>query len=161
MRNLLTDIFTKYENSEFYKKRLIKNLKPSICPGVKSQDELIFSLNKYFDFVTVNINEVDRIFWEISMLGNLCNKDLNDLDFKIYKIINNSRSNLIYENENWDKFIVFESSNDFFISNSQIVQLIILVELGVSKSDYRMETPELINYLRIYNEYKKVFKNQK
>ena len=47
--NIAANLSLKYENSEFYKNKLIKRYKPLITPGVKSQDELIISLEKHFD----------------------------------------------------------------------------------------------------------------
>ena len=47
--NIAANLSLKYENSEFYKNKLIKRYKPLITPGVKSQEELIISLEKHFD----------------------------------------------------------------------------------------------------------------
>lgn len=42
--NIAANLSLKYENSEFYKNKLVKRYKPLITPGVKSQDELIILL---------------------------------------------------------------------------------------------------------------------
>ena len=83
--NIAANLSLKYENSEFYKNKLIKRYKPLITPGVKSQNELI----------------------------------------------------------------IFEEHNNFFISNSQIVEMLLIIKEGVSAEDYENETPEFLNYIRV------------
>lgn len=63
--NIAANLSLKYENSEFYKNKLIKRYKPLITPGVKSQEELIISLEKHFDLEltdkAVTYDEFDMI----------------------------------------------------------------------------------------------------
>ena len=62
--NIAANLSLKYENSEFYKNKLIKRYKPLITPGVKSQDELIISLEKHFDLELTDKAVMSKTFLE-------------------------------------------------------------------------------------------------
>ena len=47
--NIAANLSLKYENSEFYKNKLIKRYKPLITPGEKSQHEHIITQEKHID----------------------------------------------------------------------------------------------------------------
>ena len=63
--NIAANLSLKYENSEFYKNKLIKRYKPLITPGVKSQDELIISLEKHFDLELTDKAVMSKTFLEL------------------------------------------------------------------------------------------------
>lgn len=154
MMNLYIKAVTKYENSIYFKNRLIKKYKQMIAPGINTQEEIILSLKKQFDLIEINKNSVSKVFWKVAVLDNLNNKQSTNLDFKVYKIINNLKSKELYNDENEDILVIFESYNDYFISNSQAMQQLLILEKGISEQDYISNSDVLINYLRIYRNYK-------
>ena len=124
--NIAANLSLKYENSEFYKNKLIKRYKPLITPGVKSQDELIISLEKHFDLELTDKAVMSKTFLELCVMGNIDCDEPDMIDFEIYRVVRNSKSEALYACEKYnldddDIFIIFEEHNNFFISNSQIV----------------------------------------
>lgn len=154
MMNLYIKAVTKYENSIYFKNRLIKKYKRMIVPGINTQEKIILSLKKQFDLIEINKNSVSKVFWKVAVVDNLNNKHSTNLDFKVYKLINNLKSKEIYNDEKEDILVIFESYNDYFISNSQAMQQLLILEKGISEQDYRSNSDVLINYLRIYKNYK-------
>lgn len=154
MMNLYIKAVTKYENSIYFKNRLIKKYKRMIVPGINTQEKIILSLKKQFDLIEINKNSVSKVFWKVAVVDNLNNKQSTNLDFKVYKLINNLKSKEIYNDEKEDILVIFESYNDYFISNSQAMQQLLILEKGISEQDYRSNSDVLINYLRIYKNYK-------
>ena len=152
--NLYIKAVTKYENSIYFKNRLIKKYKRMIVPGINTQEKIILSLKKQFDLIEINKNSVSKVFWKVAVVDNLNNKQSTNLDFKVYKLINNLKSKEIYNDEKEDILVIFESYNDYFISNSQAMQQLLILEKGISEQDYRSNSDVLINYLRIYKNYK-------
>lgn len=154
MMNLYIKAVTKYENSIYFKNRLIKKYKRMIVPGINTQEKIILSLKKQFDLIEINKNSVSKVFWKVAVVDNLNNKQSTNLDFKVYKLINNLKSKEIYNDEKEDILVIFESYNDYFISNSQAMQQLLILEKGISEQDYISNSDVLINYLRIYKNYK-------
>lgn len=152
--NLYIKAVTKYENSIYFKNRLIKKYKRMIVPGINTQEKIILSLKKQFDLIEINKNSVSKVFWKVAVVDNLNNKQSTNLDFKVYKLINNLKSKEIYNDEKEDILVIFESYNDYFISNSQAMQQLLILEKGISEQDYISNSDVLINYLRIYKNYK-------
>lgn len=151
--NIAANLSLKYENSEFYKNKLIKRYKPLITPGVKSQDELIISLEKHFDLELTDKAVMSKTFLELCVMGNIDCDEPDMIDFEIYRVVRNSKSEALYACEKYDLddddiFIIFEEHNNFFISNSQIVEMLLIIKEGVSAEDYENETPEFLNYIR-------------
>ena len=152
--NIAANLSLKYENSEFYKNKLIKRYKPLITPGVKSQDELIISLEKHFDLEQTDKAVMSKTFLELCVMGNIDCDEPDMIDFEIYRVVRNSKSEALYACEKYDLddddiFIIFEEHNNFFISNSQIVEMLLIIKEGVSAEDYENETPEFLNYIRV------------
>lgn len=151
--NIAANLSIKFENSEFYKNKLIKRYKPLITPGVKSQDELIVSLEKHFDLEETDKAVMSKTFLELCVMGNIDCDEPDMLDFQIFKVVKNEKSEALYACEKYDLddddiFIIFEEHNNFFISNSQIVEMLLIIKEGISLEDYENETPEFINYIR-------------
>ena len=129
--NIAANLSLKYENSEFYKNKLIKRYKPLITPGVKSQDELIISLEKHFDLELTDKAVMSKTFLELCVMGNIDCDEPDMIDFEIYRVVRNSKSEALYACEKYDLddddiFIIFEEHNNFFISNSQIVEMLLI-----------------------------------
>ena len=84
--NIAANLSLKYENSEFYKNKLIKRYKPLITPGVKSQDELIISLEKHFDLELTDKAVMSKTFLELCVMGNIDCDEPDMIDFEIYRV---------------------------------------------------------------------------
>lgn len=152
--NIAANLSIKFENSEFYKNKLIKRYKPLITPGVKSQEELIVSLEKHFDLEETDKAVMSKSFLELCVMGNIDCDEPDMIDFQIFKVVRNEKSEALYACEQYDLddndiFIIFEENNNFFISNSQIVEMLLIIKEGISDEDYENETPEFINYIRV------------
>lgn len=150
--NIFDHLAVKYENSDFYRNKIIKRYKPLITPGVKSQDELIVSLEKHFDLEESETATVTKSFLELCVYGNINCDNPEMLDFQIFKVVRNEKSAVLYACEEEDLlgediYIIFEEHNNFFISNSQIVEMLLIIKEGVTEEDYEEETPEFYNYL--------------
>ena len=85
--NIAANLSLKYENSEFYKNKLIKRYKPLITPGVKSQDELIISLEKHFDLELTDKAVMSKTFLELCVMGNIDCDEPDMIDFEIYRVV--------------------------------------------------------------------------
>ena len=81
--NIAANLSLKYENSEFYKNKLIKRYKPLITPGIKSQDELIISLEKHFDLELTDKAVMSKTFLELCVMGNIDCDEPDMIDFEI------------------------------------------------------------------------------
>lgn len=159
---LYTKIKTKYENSELYKKKLIKKYKAIIKPGYKTQDEILKLLKNKFDLVEITVNDISDSFWECCVISNFNN--VSDLHFSIYKVLYNDRSKKIYKNtpelccNELDEFIflVFEQSSEYFISNSNVLTSMMILERGISEYDYINNTPSFVFYLKMLDNIKRI-----
>lgn len=109
--NIAANLSLKYENSEFYKNKLIKRYKPLITPGVKSQDELIISLEKHFDLELTDKAVMSKTFLELCVMGNIDCDEPDMIDFEIYRVVRNSKSEALYACEKYDL-----DDDDIFIS---------------------------------------------
>ncbi len=144
--NIAANLSLKYENSEFYKNKLIKRYKPLITPGVKSQDELIISLEKHFDLELTDKAVMSKTFLELCVMGNIDCDEPDMIDFEIYRVVRNSKSEALYACEKYDLddddiFIIFEEHNNFFISNSQIVRCCLSSKRVFLPRTMRMKLP--------------------
>ena len=81
--NIAANLSLKYENSEFYKNKLIKRYKPLITPGIKSQDELIISLEKHFDLELTDKAVMSKTFLELCVMGNIDCDEPDMIDFAV------------------------------------------------------------------------------
>ena len=90
--NIAANLSLKYENSEFYKNKLIKRYKPLITPGVKSQDELIISLEKHFDLELTDKAVMSKTFLELCVMGNIDCDEPDMIDFEIYRVVSIQRA---------------------------------------------------------------------
>lgn len=108
--NIAANLSLKYENSEFYKNKLIKRYKPLITPGVKSQDELIISLEKHFDLELTDKAVMSKTFLELCVMGNIDCDEPDMIDFEIYRVVRNSKSEALYACENMTSMMTIFSS---------------------------------------------------
>ena len=97
---------------------------------------------------------MSKTFLELCVMGNIDCDEPDMIDFEIYRVVRNSKSEALYACEKYDLddddiFIIFEEHNNFFISNSQIVEMLLIIKEGVSAEDYENETPEFLNYIRV------------
>lgn len=97
---------------------------------------------------------MSKTFLELCVMGNIDCDEPDMIDFEIYRVVRNSKSEALYACEKYDLddddiFIIFEEHNNFFISNSQIVEMLLIIKEGVSAEDYENETSEFLNYIRV------------
>ena len=157
---------TKFENSKFYQKRLIKKYKPKLNVGINDFDKIIKLLSNEFDLSKISEDDVDSIFWQHAVLGDFSESESNSLEFKIFKIRRNEKSIELYKyaegtseiiDDNDNIIIVFEESTSFMTSNCNKILRKMLILHGVSEFDYNNETPLFIWYLRELDSYIKEF----
>lgn len=161
-----TRLYLLYENSNFYKKRIISKYKHLIKPGEHTCEEIISSIKEKYDLKKISENQVDNVFWEYSVMRNLsadceyndCKCD--DFEFYIYQVEQNEKSEKLYDLEDKNLIdekngivFVMEKTTGYIVCNSQQLNLLLLLEKGIALDDYINETPVFYNYLLIYKEY--------
>lgn len=154
---------------------LMKKYKHKITPGEKSVEELIDFLKGKVDIVETATTELDQSFYEYYIIGNVVrgtNENLiaNELNFIIYKVLKNNRSNPYYqcyvpnirnpenpENlknpEDAPIYVVFEKRTRRIYTNSNRLRLELYIERGVSQYDYDNDTDLLHSYLFYLHSY--------
>lgn len=123
-------------------------------PWCKVTGRAYHSLEKHFDIELTDKAVMSKTFLELCVMGNIDCDEPDMIDFEIYRVVRNSKSEALYACEKYDLddddiFIIFEEHNNFFISNSQIVEMLLIIKEGVSAEDYENETPEFLNYIRV------------
>jgi len=157
-------------DSEEYKKKIIKEYKSKIIPGIKNFHSLIKDLKEKIDLLEVVSRDIDKIFWVYGVMEKVKTmpKHLDHLIFKIFKVINNSKSRNLYRyaynsgelETNKSIFIVFEKSTRLMVSNCTKLNCKLVLYKGISKYDYENNTPCLIYYLTSLKSYLEIYKNQ-
>lgn len=147
---------------------LMKN-EHKITPGEKSVENLIDFLKGKVDIVETEITELTKsIFKHIihnAVHGNQNQKNLtaNELNFIVYKVLKNNRSNSYYQSyipkvdhsEDVTIYVVFEKKTRGIYTNSNILFLELSIERGVSQYDYDNDTDLFKGYLFYLDSYSK------
>lgn len=155
-------LILKYENSKFFKKRLIAKYKKNLTPGLKSTFELIKVLKSNYNIQEISYKDVDPVFWEHSVFDNLESlQNGKTYQFCVFKVIRDSKSRKIYRL--WDEivesdyiFVIFEKLTGYITSNCNQLLLFLIIKRGIEKYDYDNNTPVMIHYLMLLNEFKKM-----
>ena len=140
-----------------------------ITPGEKSVENLIDFLKGKVDIVETEITELTKsIFKHIihnAVHGNQNQKNLtaNELNFIVYKVLKNNRSNSYYQSyipkvdhsEDVTIYVVFEKKTRGIYTNSNILFLELSIERGVSQYDYDNDTDLFKGYLFYLDSYSK------
>ena len=157
---------TKYENSSYYKNKLIKKHKKSLTPGIKTTDELIRILKNNYSAREIPQENIDTVFWKYSVLYNLESSQSHNgtYNFKVFKIIRDDKSEPMYKL--WEKinetdesdyiFVIFETNTGFITGNCNTLFQFLMIERGIGNYDYDNNTSVMIDYLMNLHDYKKM-----
>lgn len=148
---------------------LRKKYKHKITPGEKSIEELIEYLKHKTDIVEIATTVLPASYLHhmiYNVLHCLRNEELNisadELNFVIYKIIRNHKSNSYYQydyahlldfQEDDFIFVVFETRTGVIHCNSGKLMIELIIEQGVSQYDYDNETRLFNVYLAYLDQY--------
>lgn len=151
-----------YENSSYYKKKLIKKYKKKLTPGMKTTLELIQILNNNYNTQEILSESINPVFWKYSVFSNLesSQNKKETYCFKIFKIIRDNKSEKMYRF--WEKiddsdfiFVIFETNTGFITGNCHLLLQFLIIERGIGNYDYKNNTSVMINYLMNLHHYKK------
>jgi len=140
-----------------------------ITPGEKSVENLIDFLKGKVDIVETEITKLTKSIFKHIIQNvvhgnqNKENSTSNELDFIVYEVVKNNRSNSYYQSyipkvdhsENVTIYVVFEKKTRGIYTNSNILFLELSIERGVSQYDYDNDTDLFKGYLFYLDSYSK------
>lgn len=148
---------------------LINKYKFKITPGEKTVEELILFLKGKVDITETVITELTQSILEhvkynvIHGIRNQDNLSADDLNFNVFKLLKNEKSNSYYQyyvpnianyNDN-TIYIVFEKKTRSIYTNNNKLLLELFIERGISQYDYDNNTNLLSAYLFHLDTYSK------
>lgn len=146
---------------------VLKKYEYKITPGEKSVEELIDFLKGKVDIAESAITELFKSIFEhiiqnaVHGILNQKNLTANELNFIVYKVLKNNRSNSYYQShvrivdhcEDATIYVVFEKRTGSIYSNNNKLFLELSIERGVSQYDFDNDTSLLKGYLFYVDSY--------
>lgn len=143
-------------------------LKVHIEPGIKNINQLTEYVTSELSANQIQVQSLSKVFiatTRCNIIKRSAVEDKLELEddfiFKAYDVPNTGRNAKYYaeenvnSNENYRIFVLFELKTEHIASNCNRLLTDLILYKGVSTDDCKYNTPYMIYYLRLFNQYSK------
>lgn len=151
---------------------IVRKYKSEVIPTKLDVTELMTYVHSYLDVVEIDPLSLGPLI-KLSkcnithMLDNYGNKKLTNekFDFKAYHVVKNYKSLRYYHEVEKNIIsgvlpvsiaILIERHSEYIYASCSTLHMELLLKRGIDEFDYNNETPSFINYIVLYDQYKKL-----